>query len=82
MSLLLRLSVSFAMATVLSPYLSRRGRVLVYLLATVVSLARVHVGAHFPLDCIGGAALGTTVGRVYNVAVGVPADERRPDPQE
>ncbi|MFZ4517885.1 MAG: phosphatase PAP2 family protein [Microthrixaceae bacterium] len=68
-------AVAFALATVVSPYLSRRGRAGAYLLAAVVGLARIHVGAHLPLDVVGGAALGCLVGYLWRLAVGVPADE-------
>ena len=67
-------TVAFALAAVVSPYLTRPTRVLVYALAGVVAFARVHVGAHFPLDVVAGAALGYGVGWLWNVAVGVPVD--------
>jgi undecaprenyl-diphosphatase len=35
-------------------------------LATVVGVARIHVGAHFPLDVIGGYALGASIATVYD----------------
>ena len=55
-------TVAFACAAVLAPYLSRKWRAVGYALATVVALGRIVVGAHFPLDVIGGASLGTAVG--------------------
>jgi undecaprenyl-diphosphatase len=55
-------AVVFALATVLHPYLSRRWRIVSWTLAVLVSIARVYVGAHLPLDCIGGAALGCAIG--------------------
>ena len=33
---------------------------------------RVYVGAHNPLDVIGGAALGIVIGGCLNLIVGVP----------
>ena len=44
------------------PWLGRRGRIVVAVLVTVVCLSRVYVGAHLPLDVVGGAALGLAVG--------------------
>jgi glycosyltransferase 2 family protein len=46
--------------------------VAVYGLAGVVGVARIHVGAHLPLDVLGGAALGSLMGWTWNLAVGVP----------
>ncbi len=67
-------TVAFALATVLSPYLGRPGRWIAYALAATVSIARIHNGAHLPLDTVGGAALGMTLGFAYHLVVGVPAD--------
>ena len=39
----------------------RRGRVLVLAALPAVALMRVYVGAHLPLDIVGGAALGLAV---------------------
>ena len=41
-------------------------------LATVVCLSRVYVGAHWPLDLIGGAAVGFAVGAVVHLLLGAP----------
>jgi membrane-associated phospholipid phosphatase len=67
-------TVAFALATVVSPYLGRRGRWIGYGLAVVVAVARIHAGAHFPLDTVGGAALGVSLGLLWHLAVGVPDD--------
>ena len=69
-------TVAFALAAVTAPYLPRSGRVAVYGLAGVVGVARIHVGAHLPLDVVGGAALGSLMGWAWNVAVGVPVRTR------
>jgi undecaprenyl-diphosphatase len=68
--------LAFTLATVLAPYLSRRMTWAFYSLAVVVALARIYVGAHMPLDVIGGAAYGVVVGSVVNLAVGIKADEQ------
>jgi undecaprenyl-diphosphatase len=64
-------TVAFACAAILSPYLSGRWRVAGYALATTVGLSRVVVGAHLPLDVVGGAALGLTLAYAWHAAVGV-----------
>jgi undecaprenyl-diphosphatase len=65
-------TVAFALAAVVSPYLSRGQRIAAYGVAGAVAFARVHVGAHFPLDVLAGAALGYGLGWLWNLAVGVP----------
>ena len=39
----------------------------------IVGVGRMYVGAHLPLDLIGGAALGVAAGYAANLIVGVPA---------
>jgi glycosyltransferase 2 family protein len=64
-------TVAIACAAILSPSLSGRWRVAGYALATPVGLSRVVVGAHLPLDVVGGAALGLTLAYGWHAAVGV-----------
>jgi membrane-associated phospholipid phosphatase len=62
-----------ALATVAWPWLGPRGRATVAVLVLAVCLSRVYVGAHLPLDVVGGAALGLAVGGVVRLALGRPA---------
>jgi len=73
-------AVSAALTTVALPYVSDGWRPLPLALAGFVPLARVYVGAHLPLDSIGGSALGVAVGCAANLGLGVghpPGPERR-----
>ena len=65
--------IAFGIAVLLLPYLARRWQVLVVVLALLNSLARVYLGAHAPLDVVGGAAAGVALAGVLNLVVGVPA---------
>ena len=67
-------AVAFALLAVITPYLGRRGRIVVWALAAVVCLGRVYVGAHLPLDVVGGAAFGFAIGSLTNLLIGVPGD--------
>jgi len=64
--------VIFAVATLVSPYLKGRWKILPWALAVAVGLSRLYLGAHFPLDVIAGAGLGIFIGGVLNLVFGVP----------
>ena len=66
-------AVAVALAVVAFPYLGRWARWVVAVLAVVVCVARVYVGAHLPLDVVGGAALGLLAGGAVRFAFGRPA---------
>jgi undecaprenyl-diphosphatase len=69
-------AVAFAMVTALYPVLSRKGRVVAYAVATVIGLARIVYGMHFPLDVVGGACLGIVCGCVVDlVLLAVPGGQ-------
>jgi membrane-associated phospholipid phosphatase len=41
-------------------------------LAIIVSVGRLYVGAHLPLDVVGGAALGVIAGALAHLLIGLP----------
>jgi membrane-associated phospholipid phosphatase len=61
-----------ALATVAWPWLGRRGRIAVVAVLVVVCLTRIYVGAHLPLDVVGGAGLGIAVGGCVRLLMGRP----------
>jgi len=70
-------AVAVAIATIASPYLGRRARRVVWTIAFLTCASRVYVGAHLPLDVVGGAALGWGVGALVHLLLGAPGG--RPD---
>jgi undecaprenyl-diphosphatase len=54
-------------------YLGNRGRILAVSVAAFVCLARMYVGAHLPLDIVGGVALGLGVAAEVRLILGRPA---------
>jgi len=67
-------TVAFACAATLSPYLDRKWRAIAFGVATTVALTRVSVGAHLPMDVVGGAALGLSLAYAWHLAVGIDRD--------
>jgi glycosyltransferase 2 family protein len=65
-------ATAFALATVASPYLPRGWKIAVWSAAVIVCIARVYVGAHLPLDVIGGAAMGWGIGSLVHILLGAP----------
>jgi undecaprenyl-diphosphatase len=61
-------AVSFAVASVASDRMGPIPGIASYGAATAASLSRLYVGAHLPLDIIGGAAFGIVVGEIAEVA--------------
>ncbi len=53
-----------AIAVIATPYVGKRWSALLWALATGAATLRVYVGAHLPLDSIGGAGLGVAAGAV------------------
>jgi undecaprenyl-diphosphatase len=63
-------AVAATMVTVLWPAAGPAERMGLLAAALVVAFARIQVGAHLPVDTIGGAALGVLTGELWRLAVG------------
>ncbi len=68
-----------AIATVVSPYVPGRWKIVPWAVAAAVCVGRVYVGAHNPLDVVCGAALGVAIGAAANL---VTASRRRRAPPD
>jgi len=69
--------IAWGVATLLWPVLPGRWRWLPVAIAALNAIARVYLGAHNPLDVIGGGAVGIAIGAVL-VIVFNPADASIP----
>jgi membrane-associated phospholipid phosphatase len=63
-------AVATALTAAAYPHLGTRGRRVTLGLAAVVGLSRIYVGAHLPLDVLGGAALGLLVDGAWSLGSG------------
>ncbi|WP_170128051.1 phosphatase PAP2 family protein [Euzebya rosea] len=65
-------SVAFALATAATLYVPRRWRGRLFAIAALVGLSRMFVGAHLPLDVVGGAGMGWAIAAAVRLVLGAP----------
>jgi membrane-associated phospholipid phosphatase len=66
--------ITFAIAGLLALVLPRRWGIVAFVLASLNAVARVYLGAHNPLDVVGGAAIGLAIAAVLDLALDVARD--------
>jgi membrane-associated phospholipid phosphatase len=73
--------ITFAIAGLLVLVLPRRWAVVAFVLASLNAVARVYLGAHNPLDVVGGAAVGLAIAAALDLVLDVSRDRggRRAD---
>lgn len=72
-------AVAFALASIVSHHVERTGRWIAYAVAATVGLLRMHVGAHLPLDVVGGAIVGVFVGSAVEYVNSLRAGHAAPE---
>jgi len=70
-------ATSFACAATLATFVSRRGQIVLYVLAAGIAYSRVYVGVHYPLDVLAGAAIGLGVATALRRLPGALRRSRR-----
>jgi membrane-associated phospholipid phosphatase len=66
--------ITFAIAGLLALVLPRRWAVVAFVLATLNGVARLYLGAHNPLDVVGGAAVGLAIAAALDLVLDVSRD--------
>ena len=66
--------ITFAIAGLLGLVLPRRWAVVGFVLAGLNAVARVYLGAHNPLDVVGGAAVGLAIAAALDLVLDVARD--------
>jgi membrane-associated phospholipid phosphatase len=67
-----------ALAAIISPYLRGWWKLVPWVLAALNGFARIYVGAHNPLDVVGGSALGLAIGCTLKYALALGPADRAP----
>ena len=75
-------AVSAALTVVVLPSVTGGWRWSLAALSGFVPLARMYVGAHLPLDVVGGSALGLSIGSAVNLLIPTRPGGDEPDPEE
>jgi undecaprenyl-diphosphatase len=68
--------ITWSVATLLWPYLSGWWRWVPVAVAVLNAVARIYLGAHNPLDLVGGAGIGVALGAALTLIFGRPVPAR------
>ena len=75
-------AVAAALTVVLAAHLSVRWAIAALVLGFAVLFGRMYVGAHLPLDVVGGAALGAVAGSTVNLLIRPRPPAPSPSPRD
>lgn len=75
-------AIAAALAAAAAPFLPRNARRGAWAVVAVIGVGRLYLGAHLPLDVIGGAGLGWALGATIHLVLGAPGGEVAADAVE